>query len=679
MDEAQTVPVRGRRADTTAVDPSAVDHRYYDFRSQLRVVDTGDWLATFEQITRDWLEEKGYGVSGGYPSVRKEEAFDLRLDRIPLGAAFAIRLTLAERGDQGEWRTELLALADPDAGSWISATVRNSEGRFANRPRVVPRLLERIEVLDGRSELVDDTWAVQIQHLQEFLHVLGDRGRRAPVFVTAAPPGADLEKVRRWMSERSQELAGLAHSYVLDASANAALMQGLGPFMGVRPGTIRSFAPRPVAHDPTDALRHRVIGAARLQDSSLGATRALAGRIARFEAATIVEPLELREVRRAFDRKAVDDRYRRSPAQRDSTPRQGQERPPVWTPIPQGPSSLVRPERPLPVTPTSSPAGGPSPEVVEVPTPAPVIESPPPSPRTPAHRAPTPGSPSTPSPGPDPRPGEIAPVPDGARESVDALLAFFCTDSVDDVITEVRMMRALLDEAAEDAQRLLVQRDQHADVALELELTVDDLERELSNEINRRRTAEQNARTLTIYREPTAEPYAQPVHPLDLEQPEQFSDIPEALASLDRFVVFTGKRSVTEELDEYDLNHLGAKRCWEGITALFDYARARADGVHDGNLHTYLMSTPEGYAGFPTSQYAPVESETTMGRRDLAAQRRLPVPAEVDPGGYVTMWAHLKLKQIGRISPRLHFHDDVAGTGKIYVGYIGRHLGISGS
>lgn len=40
---------------------------------------------------------------------------------------------------------------------------------------------------------------------------------------------------------------------------------------------------------------------------------------------------------------------------------------------------------------------------------------------------------------------------------------------------------------------------------------------------------------------------------------------------------------------------------------------------------------------------------------------------------------HLKLLKVGRISPRLHFYDDASGTGKIYIGYIGRHLAISGS
>jgi hypothetical protein len=38
------------------------------------------------------------------------------------------------------------------------------------------------------------------------------------------------------------------------------------------------------------------------------------------------------------------------------------------------------------------------------------------------------------------------------------------------------------------------------------------------------------------------------------------------------------------------------------------------------------------------------------------------------------MASHFKIAQSGMISPRLHYIDDTAKTGKVYVGYIGRHL-----
>ncbi len=52
----------------------------------------------------------------------------------------------------------------------------------------------------------------------------------------------------------------------------------------------------------------------------------------------------------------------------------------------------------------------------------------------------------------------------------------------------------------------------------------------------------------------------------------------------------------------------------------------------------------------------------------------LPVPESAHPGGRVFMSEHLKLGQYRSVAPRLHFFHDGRNTGKVYVGYIGRHL-----
>lgn len=39
------------------------------------------------------------------------------------------------------------------------------------------------------------------------------------------------------------------------------------------------------------------------------------------------------------------------------------------------------------------------------------------------------------------------------------------------------------------------------------------------------------------------------------------------------------------------------------------------------------------------------------------------------------MESHVKIDSAGATSPRVHFFDDTAGeTGKVVVGYVGRHL-----
>lgn len=56
------------------------------------------------------------------------------------------------------------------------------------------------------------------------------------------------------------------------------------------------------------------------------------------------------------------------------------------------------------------------------------------------------------------------------------------------------------------------------------------------------------------------------------------------------------------------------------------------------------------------------------------SDRVFPVPECVDSGGTTTMEAHFKLASIGMISPRLYYLDRVQTDGKVYIGYIGRHL-----
>lgn len=707
----------GRRADNSALEESTVDHRYYDFSTRLRVLDEGDWTSRLERTVREWLAEKSIPMPEGVPSVHLSESVDAKIDRLELPGVTAFRLTLAEIGAQGEWRTEVLGVARERGDGWISVTVHSQENRFANRPRVVPRLLEGLEVRDGSSELLDDTWIVQPAHLREFLQVLADPRRNAPVFVAAARPGVALEKVGRWMELRSRELAGLAHSYVLSAEANAQLMRVLGEAHGVRPGTIRSFAPNPVAHDREDALRHRVVGAQRLNSLPSRAAGALIGRIARFEAAGRPEPAVLRDARRAFDRKALEDRLRGRRARRSgqplapsrpivpSRPTTEPASPPpapsavapaetVPSPVPGPAEESAREELPTGVPSAPSPAEErraaaapqpvPSPTEVEDPgaTDSPESEPTAGAEERTAGTAPdrstsgttTPGGPSTPS----------EAEPDASAEGLDTpdpylaeLFALTGVTSLAEVLDHLRAQEDLLEEVAEEAQEALAERDRHADTAEQLERAVGDLELELSSELTRRQTAEQNARLLSVYQAPEEERDPGAIRLVELRAPEQFSEVPDAMRELLEYVEFTGDAAVTAALDEYDTVNISAKKCWDGLLALHDYARARSTGVHEGGLVDYLRTTPHGFHGFGVSNCATQESGPTMERKDLAEQRRFTVPTTVDPSGAVVMWPHLKLGKIGRISPRLHFHDDVAGTGKVYVGYIGRHLGIS--
>ena len=61
-------------------------------------------------------------------------------------------------------------------------------------------------------------------------------------------------------------------------------------------------------------------------------------------------------------------------------------------------------------------------------------------------------------------------------------------------------------------------------------------------------------------------------------------------------------------------------------------------------------------------------------QRSSASSRMLSVPTEVCADGNVFMGSHFRIAMKGLLSPRMHYHDDAINTGKVYVGYIGKHL-----
>ena len=151
--------------------------------------------------------------------------------------------------------------------------------------------------------------------------------------------------------------------------------------------------------------------------------------------------------------------------------------------------------------------------------------------------------------------------------------------------------------------------------------------------------------------------------------PSSFLDF---IVDLERlsFISFTGEWADLEELDKEDYGAY-AGRTWEGLRTLNSYAQMRSEREFNGGLKQFLTNPVQGYyVGWPSSKYAANESESVERSEALKLERTFPVPKAVDPSGKVIMFAHLQVGQ----KLRVHFYDDIANTGKIYVGHIGRHL-----
>ena len=155
--------------------------------------------------------------------------------------------------------------------------------------------------------------------------------------------------------------------------------------------------------------------------------------------------------------------------------------------------------------------------------------------------------------------------------------------------------------------------------------------------------------------------------------PESFGELLSRLTELE-YVVFTGDRDCALELDDHEDLGTWAGKCWRALLALEDFVAYSLSGTFSGSVDTYLNSTPPGARGFSAKRHASRESEDVGKNPKYRRPRTLPVPAMVDASESVFMEAHFKIGQSGLISPRLHYFDDNSKSGKVYVGYIGRHL-----
>lgn len=137
-------------------------------------------------------------------------------------------------------------------------------------------------------------------------------------------------------------------------------------------------------------------------------------------------------------------------------------------------------------------------------------------------------------------------------------------------------------------------------------------------------------------------------------------------------VVFTGDADLCRDLDAVDTLGKTTRTAWEALLVLCDYIQARTAGDWSQGVDGYLANTPPGYRPMSKRKHGVTETAVTMAR--YANERMFPVPIDLDPSGKTVMKAHFKLGRIGMVSPRMYYLDDLARTGKVYVGYIGPHL-----
>ncbi len=594
-----------------------------DYRAFTTCVELAPWLPAAAAQVSSWLRQKKWdvdlNVDGTYAATDGHGRISVRQHEH--GHERALQIVLEEDNAAGHWSTRVTAVEHERGGGWLSVDVHSLDGQFVRVPRLARFLTQTLHLHDGAWELRDAPRVVHADEVDELVGVLTDPARRGAVFVAGTGTQLDFDAFRSRVEVWGREVVGLGHVVVLDPAATAALQGKLGRAWSTPAWTVRTYLPGLDLEQASTARQHRILGTARLAQDRDGYLATLLGGFARATVARHPTPPPLVSWQRTFDR--LDNAS-----------------------IAEAMSVNV-----------AAPALT---AVVSVPRSAEVVYE-----------------------------DEVVEQPrDTEAESfvvdLDRMRLILGVPDLTDAT-----LRRLAEQATaprvdivaqERAARRIDQLQQEKD---ELQQALDNAKDELLLEqvehLETRDEAEQHAdRSAWLGKQLAAAgqhavAYAATPQDAVVDRPGSFEDLLERADELvDLGVVITADHDTVRGLDLVDSAGTACRTAWDSLVALSDYVRAQSTGDCNGNVHQYLLNTPNGYRGMPPKKHSWTETASTMNQ--FGDARELPVPTDVDPSGYTTMRAHFKLARIGMTSPRLYYLDDFAGTGKVYVGYIGPHL-----
>lgn len=671
LETAKPAAVVYRTAIIEAQD--AVHHQSIGYRAVLRLPDHVDAVQLAEEEVRAWLATKRRTRKGGtLDSIEWEGAGDFALGPESV-------LSVTDMSDNHGQTRRLIRLVERNRGTWIVSVFAMSNGsgrpgssalvietgRVIERdedsvlavapPRIVGQILDRVVVQDGSARLTNSPQIIRRDDVGHLIDVLTDDGRTASV-VVASSLGLDTDEAwTKTVESLTQYSVGVAATYVIAHDAVAELDALLPSSHGVPAGRIRTFLPSVDLSSPSDAVRHRVLGPATFARSIRRgradvSIRAMHAAGIRRRLLDLELPKDVRrtmrllgesEARRA--RGVRIDEMVSSDLDAANLPNDGS----------------LKPEK-------SVSAGS---------TPLPVADT------VPA------------------RTGNIAVPMDWADDDVQAvptdllrrvgtfvlrwLKASAPREEHFDQLDKLIATASLEQEAFEQLFTEAAERESHlSDMIGSLNSRIADLEVEAAIEAEEARRAArerdwlrrgldaaQRASFASVADESEWDP------PADVrELVARLTPGEDAHAVLNR-VIFTGDQDIAAEIDERDGTGRYAAALWSYVRVLSDYVEAKRDG-YSGNVHMYLTDDAQLGAKCSPDRHAPTESTTVINNKKLHGERVRPVPVEVDGSGRALMLAHFKPTHRDRFAPRMHYLDDAAGTGKIYIGYIGRHLTI---
>lgn len=584
-----------------------------------------------------WLREKHIDVDLAETAVHRFGDDRVFVARHESRGAPEFQVRLVEHTDSGVWRTELTTRVPNGELGWLRLRVTNDRGAYVAPPRLASYLLANGAFRDGGVlDLTERPSVVSSVLVEDLAEVITDFSREGLVFVAGTDDSMPFDPFRDMVERWTREVVGLAEAYVLDPIATRELAEILGEAHAVMPWTIRTFMPDVDPAVADNARRHRWLSTSRLADWPMPRIQRTLGRVARSHADTRPLPDHVMHSLRAFVRmenQLLVDSVGRSAervTQLDAVASTAEGRGQTTADAAATSARVPDDAQPAPDMAVSVAEGAAaflrSMDLVRT----------------------------------------ILGVPEVTEASLQAFVAGWTAkqeatrtelgqrlaeqeDEITRLSDQVSSMRGLLDDAEVDMAILQEERDDLADTEQWL----------------RRQFRSSQLAYLTSA-------------PLPLEErtvyPSSFSELLDWVNE-DRMpgVAFSGDSRPVIDLDLHSGMDVALRTAFDAVLALRDYVRAKADGW-SGNVDTYLRTPPDGCRSIAPKKHAANESETILGNSRLCRMRVFGVPGCVDASGSALMVAHFKLGLMGQLSPRLYYLDDTGRTGKVYVGYIGRHL-----
>jgi hypothetical protein len=423
---------------------------------------------------------------------------------------------------------------------------------------------------------------------------LTDPERRGLAFVAGTVPNRLVAEWRDIVELLLDDTVGLANAWVLSADATDKFNYLVGRSHEATAGFGRTYLPDMDVGNPLDGERHRFLTSGRIEPSPERAISRILGHRAREQMIGARLPVALRDLDRML-RRDVD------------TALLDELSPPV-TPTSSAPLAPVRPSHP------------PAPAFQDSPSPKPAI--------------------------PDYREHEdnVEPASPAAlfeSQLVGILSELLGTSEVTvDSLAQLGAMAKTAQRAEAAREGIRARLEELQDAVEEAELARDIIREELNAEQLEHVSADEERieaeRRLRFTRSELARlgradlAWSEPELDIRDIRPDTFTELMERWNDF-KYVVFTGDKGLTEDLDRHGNAGTWAGKAWEALLALDDYARISNLESYGRDVSGFLADTPQGCRSFSANRHTARESEGVQNnprfrRRENCLYRYLSTP-----------------------------------------------------